>query len=219
PVPDQTSVAAGERVLEAVDALAADDLVLALISGGGSALVEAPASPVTLEDIARTTDLLLRAGADIQALNAVRRRLSRIKGGGLAAAIAPARVVNLIVSDVLGNPLPVIASGPTVPADLDLDPTALVRGLGVWYRLPDRAQQALAGAAKARGGEGADVLASVILAGAASAAEAAAEGARRCGYHPVVLGTEFAGEAREFARFWSVLARHARGGQGPLGPP
>ena len=219
PVPDAASVAAGRRVLETVAGLGPGDLVLALISGGGSALVEAPAEGVTLEDIARTTDLLLRAGADIETLNAVRRPLSRIKGGGLAAAIAPARVVNLIVSDVLGNPLPVIASGPTIPADPGLDAVALARGLGTWDNLPEPVRRALTDARGQSGGSGDNVIETIILADAATAAEAAAEGARNQGYHAAVLGTRFAGEAREFARFWAELARHARAGDGLLKPP
>lgn len=219
PVPDQASVAAGRRVLETVAGLRPDDLVLALISGGGSALVEAPADGVTLEDIARTTDLLLRAGADIGTLNSVRRPLSRIKGGRLAAAISPARVVNLIVSDVLGNPLPVIASGPTIPADPGLDPVALARGLGAWDHLPEPVRRALTHAPRQSTGSGDNVVETIILADAAAAAQAAAEGARERGYYAAVLGTRFAGEAREFARFWAELARHARTGGGPIRPP
>jgi glycerate 2-kinase len=114
PVPDARSLEAGQALLDAVRGLHSTDLVLVLLSGGGSALAEVPRESLALDDLVLTTDELLRAGADIWLLNAVRRRLSAIKGGGLARAAAPARVVNLIVSDVLGNPLPVIASGPTV---------------------------------------------------------------------------------------------------------
>ena len=116
PIPDERGVAATRELLAILDGLGADDVVLALISGGGSALLEAPRPPVTLADLAAVTDLLLRAGAPIGDLNAVRAPLSLIKGGGLRRAAAPARVLTLILSDVLGNDPAVIASGPTVPS-------------------------------------------------------------------------------------------------------
>jgi glycerate 2-kinase len=118
PVPDERCAAAAERLLNQLGALGEGDVVLALISGGGSALLEAPLPGVTLSDVARTTDLLLRAGAPIQHLNIVRIPLSRVKGGGLRRASPGARFVTLILSDVLGNDTRVIASGPTVSTDL-----------------------------------------------------------------------------------------------------
>ncbi len=119
PVPDERGIAATKAILDAVNELGASDVVLALISGGGSALFEAPVPGVTLEDMQRTTDLLLRAGAPIQHLNAVRSELSEVKGGGLRRHIGDARTVSLILSDVLGNDPAVIASGPTVPREPD----------------------------------------------------------------------------------------------------
>lgn len=219
PVPDATSVAAGRQLLETVAQLTADDLVLALISGGGSALVEAPVAGISLEAIAQTTDLLLRAGADIGALNAVRRRLSRIKGGGLARALAPARAVNLIISDVLGNPLPVIASGPTIVAGFDRDPVATARQFGIWEELPEPVRVALAEQPPELDQTVDPVLETIILADAATAAHAAAEAAAGLGYQPAVLATRFEGEAREFAGFWAELAREARTGNSPFTAP
>ena len=114
PVPDERGIDATRSILASVDGLGPDDVVLALISGGGSALFEAPAGSLTLDDIQRTTDLLLRAGAPIQHLNAVRSELSQVKGGGFRRHIGRARTVSLILSDVLGNSPDIIASGPTV---------------------------------------------------------------------------------------------------------
>lgn len=116
PIPDERGVAATRRAIELVEQADPDAVVLCLISGGGSALFEAPRPPVTLADLARVTDLMLRAGASIGELNQVRRPLSLVKGGGLLTAIGNRPVVTLILSDVLGNDLATIASGPTVPA-------------------------------------------------------------------------------------------------------
>jgi hydroxypyruvate reductase len=115
PVPDQAGVAGTRAMIDLVRGCGADDLVLCLISGGGSALMPLPVEGVALEDMQALTGALLRSGAPIQAINAVRKHLSQIAGGQLARLVAPARVVSLILSDVVGNPLDVIASGPTVP--------------------------------------------------------------------------------------------------------
>jgi glycerate 2-kinase len=114
PVPDERGVEATRHILETVDGLGPNDLVIVLISGGGSALLELPREPLGLDDIQETTRLLLRAGAPIQDLNAVRSELSMVKGGGLRASIGEATCVSLILSDVLGNDPTVIASGPTI---------------------------------------------------------------------------------------------------------
>jgi glycerate 2-kinase len=220
PVPGDGSVRAGEAVLRVAENLTADDTVLMLISGGGSALLEAPVDGVTLDEIAMTTDRLLAAGADIRALNAVRRCLSRVKGGRLAAAIAPARVVNLVLSDVLGNPLPVIASGPTVaPEPVHTDVGRIVERLVGVGGLPEAVARALAADPGPASGSLANVVTSVVIADAATAATAAAARARKLGYAPVILGTDFQGEAREFARFWCTLARHAATEHGPFERP
>lgn len=209
PVPDQSSLASGQAVLAAVAGLEADDLVLVLISGGGSALVEALRPGLTLDELASTTQLLLRAGADIWLLNAVRQRISLIKAGGLARAAAPARVINLVISDVLGSPLPVIASGPSVdPGPVLADPSASIRALGVWEELPEAVRRALEQPLRLE--PVTNVAQSVVLADARRLAELARRAAEQQGYRGVVLGDRFVGEAREFARFWCALARHVR---------
>jgi glycerate 2-kinase len=133
PVPDVRGERATQEILHRALGLGRNDVLLALISGGGSALLEAPRPPVTLDDLRRTTDLLLRAGAPIQDLNAVRIPLSRVKGGGLRRAAAPAMTITLILSDVLGNDPRVIASGPTV--DGEREDVAARRGRDVLTRL------------------------------------------------------------------------------------
>jgi len=127
PVPDRASVAAGRELLERASSLGAGDLALVLVSGGGSALAEVPAPGVTLDHLAATTTRLLRRGAPIDVMNAVRTRLSLLKGGGLARAAAPARVITLVLSDVVGDRLDVIASGPTVTGGDD-DITVVANG-------------------------------------------------------------------------------------------
>ncbi len=115
PVPDSRSLQAGQAALEFVSGLGADDLLLCLLSGGGSALMTAPHPGLTLDDLQALTRQLLACGARIDEINTLRRHLDRVKGGGLGQAASPARVLSLILSDVVGNPLEAIASGPTAP--------------------------------------------------------------------------------------------------------
>ncbi len=151
PVPDARGLAASARLLELAASAREDDLVLFLVSGGGSALAAAPAPPVMLEEKQHVTRLLLAAGATIAELNAVRKHLSRFKGGLLARAAWPATVVTLALSDVIGDPLDVIASGPTAP-----DPTTFATALevlerhGVRDRVPASVRERLDGASAAR---------------------------------------------------------------------
>ncbi|MEM1375695.1 MAG: DUF4147 domain-containing protein, partial [Pseudomonadota bacterium] len=143
PVPDAVGLAAAEAV-EAVLA-SAEREVLALISGGGSALLPAPAAGLTLEDKAAVSALLLASGAEITEMNLVRQSLSRLKGGGMLRAAAPARVRALIVSDVIGDDLRAIASGPTVaPLGSRSEARALCKQYGIWDRLPEAVQAHLA---------------------------------------------------------------------------
>ncbi len=219
PIPDRSSVEAGNRLLDFASGLSADDLAIVVVSGGGSSLVEAPIEGVSLEAFQQTTGALLRAGADIWTLNAVRRRISRIKAGGLARTIAPARVVNLILSDVLGNPLPVIASGLSVDVrDDDSDRIAAVRRSAVWRDLPETVRERLLMPMDVASNDS-NVVQNVVIGDAALAARAAAVAAERLGYRPRIAGTLFAGEAREFARFWAQMAISASHGTSSITPP
>ena len=127
PVPDERGVRATTRLLEIADGAGENDLVLCLISGGGSALLAATAPGLSLEDLQATTSLLLRSGATINELNAVRKHLSAVSGGQLARRASPASVLSLILSDVIGSPLDVIASGPTAPQRLPVPMQPSVR--------------------------------------------------------------------------------------------
>lgn len=206
PIPDRRGVAASRELLSVIDGLDADDLVIALISGGGSALLELPVDGVGLDDIARTTDLLLRAGAPIEDLNAVRVPLSMVKGGGLRRAAWPARMATLILSDVLGNDTRVIASGPTTSSTATGEAALAVLSR---YGLTDRAPDSIVGGLKrvtrhehpARFDD--DLIA--IIADNAVAVDAMAAAARADGYAVRVEWTDATGEARELARRWVDL--------------
>jgi glycerate 2-kinase len=204
PVPDENSIAAAQRVLEAVASLTSDDLVIALISGGGSSLLVAPAGDMTLADKQDLNRKLLLSGASIHEMNAVRRRLSRIKGGKLALAAAPARVVTLVISDVPGDDPATIASGPTVPESMSV---AEVRKIIGRYNLmlPDSAQAVLAAEIDDPGMRAAtaDVR---MIASPALALSAAEQVAKSQGLTPVILSDALEGEAREVGKVMAGIA-------------
>jgi hydroxypyruvate reductase len=220
PVPDAAGQAAAGRIVELVAGLTADDLVLCLISGGGSALLALPAPGITLADKQAVNRALLRSGAGIGDMNCVRKHLSAIKGGRLAAAAYPARVVSLLISDVPGDDPSVIASGPTVP-----DATTLADARGVLARYGVVAPPAVAAwlenpaAETPKPGDDAFAHASMVMTATPQASlEAAAAVARQAGVTPVILG-DIEGEAVEVARVMAGIARQcARYGQ-PCAPP
>ena len=206
PVPDQAGIDATLRTLALAESAGPDDLVLVLLSGGGSANWIAPAEGLPLVDKQALTRALLRSGADIGEINTVRKHLSRIKGGRLAAAASPARVLTLAISDVPRDDPSVIASGPTVP-----DPTTLADARAVLARrgiTPARSVAArLADPASESPKPGDAVFANTeyrIVARPADSIAAVAEAARAAGYEPISLGADLEGEARD------VAAAHAR---------
>jgi hydroxypyruvate reductase len=201
PVPDTVGMAAAQRILDAVRGLSKDDLVLFLASGGGSALMALPAPGIALADKQAVTRALLKSGATIGELNCVRKHLSAIKGGRLAAAAAPARLVTLAISDVAGDDPSVIASGPTVP-----DPTnfADARAILAKYRIapPPAIARHLAEARDETPKPGDPRLAGsdyVLVATPQASLEAAAAAARRAGVTPLLLSDRIEGEARDVA--------------------
>jgi glycerate 2-kinase len=221
PVPDAAGVRAAERMLAAVQGLTADDRVIALVSGGGSALLALPAPGLTLADLQAITRALLVSGASIGEMNAVRKHLSRIQGGRLALAAAPAPVWTVAISDVPGDDPATIASGPTVP-----DPSTAADALAVLERyriaLPDPVRQALLDGCletpKPNHPRWADCTVR-LMATPHQALQAAADEARRLGLRAYVLGDAIEGESREVGRVHAGLARYARQGQGPFQPP
>jgi glycerate 2-kinase len=209
PVPDKAGISATKRVLALADAVDADDLVLVLLSGGASANWIAPAQGLTLEQKQETTRALLRSGAAIDEMNAVRKHLSRIKGGRLAVRAHPARLVTLAISDVPGDDPAVIGSGPTVP-----DPTTLADARDIVRRrgltLPEPVTRALADAANETPKPGDAVFAQThyrIVARPADALRAAAQVAQAAGYECILLGDRLEGEARDIAGEHARLAR------------
>ena len=209
PVPDAAGLAATERILQRAQGLTADDLVLCLISGGGSALLTLPVEGLSLEDKQRINRELLASGAHIGEMNCVRKHLSRIKGGRLAAACAPAQVVTLTISDVPGDDPSVIASGPTVPdATSCAEALAILRRYGI--ALPPALQQALEQGALETPKPGDPRLAGQpvhLIATPQQALEAAAQAARDAGLAAHILSDEIEGESREVGKVHAALAR------------
>jgi hydroxypyruvate reductase len=211
PTPDAAGQGAAARILDRVKGLTADDLVLCLMSGGASALLALPAPGLTLDDKRAINRALLRSGADIAAMNCVRKHLSAIKGGRLAVAAAPAKVVGLIVSDVPGDDIAVIGSGPTVA-----DPTTSAEALAILRRFSIDVPSRVVAHLQSEGSEtpkpGDPRFARVtntIVATPFAALQAAAETARALGVAPVVLGDAIEGEAREVGRVFAGIALSA----------
>ena len=209
PVPDVRSLQAGERVLEFVSSLKEDDTLVCLISGGGSALVTAPYVP--LQDLQTLTSMLLASGARIDEINTLRRQLDRIKGGGLARATR-ARIISLILSDVVGSPLEAIASGPTAP-----DPSTREDAWNILRKyeleqqipgsitdilLPAPSPKSLTAELNSADGRGSihGRVQNFIIGDNKQAAQAALEQAQGEGFHVDILSTELQGEAREVGR-------------------
>ena len=216
PVPDAAGLAAAERILALSQGLTENDLVLCLISGGGSALLTLPADGLTLEDKQRINKALLESGAAIDEMNCVRKHLSRIKGGRLAAACAPARVVTLTISDVPGDDPSVIASGPTVAdATTCADALAILARYGI--DVPPAVRVALEAGALETPKPGDAVFANHVVHMAATpqqSLQAAAEAARAAGVAAYILSDEIEGESREVGKVHAALARAvARHGQ------
>lgn len=216
PVPDAAGLAAAERILVLTQGLTENDLVLCLISGGGSALLTLPADGLTLEDKQRINKALLESGAAIDEMNCVRKHLSRIKGGRLAAACAPARVVTLTISDVPGDDPSVIASGPTVPdATTCADALAILARYGI--DVPFAVRAALEADALETPKPGDAAFANHVVHMTATpqqSLQAAAEAARAAGVAAYILSDEIEGESREVGKVHAALARAvARHGQ------
>ena len=221
PMPDDAGLQAARRMRDMVAELGEDDLALCLISGGGSALLALPAEGLTLADKQGVTRELLRCGATISEMNCLRKRLSAIKGGRLAAAAAPARVVSLLISDVPGDDPAIIASGPTVP---DHTTTAEARAILEKYRIqvPAHVRAHLDSPAAETPEPGDPDLArveAVVIAKPQDSLEAAAAVAREAGYNPCILADSMEGEARDIAQAHAAIARQVVGHGQPLAAP
>lgn len=209
PVPDAAGQKAAARILDLVKGLGPDDLVLALISGGASALLTLPTPGMTLEGKQALNRALLKSGASISEMNCVRKHLSQVKGGRLAAAAAPARIVALLVSDVPGDDPSVIGSGPTVP-----DPTTVEDARAVLAKYGIDAPAALSETPKRLANS--EI---VMVATPQRSLEAAAAVARVSGAAPLILGDAIEGEAREVAKVMAGVARSCAAHGHPARPP
>jgi glycerate 2-kinase len=218
PVPDENSVRGAQAVADLARRATEHDLVICLISGGGSALLTLPAPGLSLTDLQALTGELLRSGATINEMNTVRKHCSGIKGGQLARLVAPATLVTLVLSDVVGDPLDVIASGPTVP-----DPTTVADARAVLerYGAPgDLQSQGFEFLETPKPGDPAfERVQHVVVGSNRLAALAAVERARQLGFNALLLSTYVEGEAREVARVAAALAKGVRVHGDPLPPP
>jgi glycerate 2-kinase len=227
PVPDARGIRGAEDVLTLVSAAGERDLMICVISGGGSALLVAPAEGVTLADKQEVTRLLLACGADIHEINTVRKHLSRAKGGGLARLAYPATVVSLILSDVIGDDLNVIASGPAVPdTSTFADARDVFRKYAIWNQVPEsvrnRFQQGLAGDIDDTPKAGDAVFRRCyfeLVGNNIQALIAASQEARRKGYQSLILSSTVEGEAREVAKMFVAIAKEVRGSGNPISAP
>jgi hydroxypyruvate reductase len=227
PVPDARGVRGTEEILKLLESAGGRDLVLFLVTGGGSALLAAPAQGIRLSEKQEATRRLLACGATIHEINAIRKHLSRAKGGQLARAAHPAAVLSLVLSDVIGDDLDVIGSGPTVPDTSTFgDTLEILRRYGILNRVPDGVRAHLERGAAGllpetpKPGDPVFGRCSELLVGtnlrALSAAAAAAE---RLGYRSLILSSRLEGEAREVARAFAAVGREVLGSRHPVPPP
>ncbi|MBN2332547.1 MAG: glycerate kinase [Deltaproteobacteria bacterium] len=227
PLPDQAGVDGARQLTGLLEKAGPDDLVICVISGGGSALLPLPADGLTLADKQAVTQTLLACGADITEINTIRKHLSGLKGGQLARLASPATVLSLILSDVIGDPLASIASGPTVG-----DPSTfgqcltIISNYGIEGKLPPAVikhlQSGAAGAIAETPKPGDPLfsrVANLIVANNRQAVTAAAAAARILGYHPLVLSTFIEGETREIARMHGAIAKEVAASGNPVTAP
>ena len=228
PVPDDRGVEAGRSIANLVqDEAAPDTLFLCLLSGGGSALLVAPAEGLSLADKQQTTRLLLASGADIGEINTIRKHLSQLKGGNLARLAAPGRLISLIISDVVGDRLDVIASGPTVADNSTWgDCRDILTRYGIWEQVPApvrlRIEQGLAGLTPDTPKPGDSALAGVtnlIVSSNRMAVDQAMGQAEKLGYAPLLLSTTIEGETKDVARMHAAMAHEVLASGNPLAAP
>lgn len=227
PVPDANGVAASQAIVAMLKTAGEEDLVISLISGGGSALLPLPPEPISLEDKRETTSLLLKCGADIHEINTVRKHVSLVKGGNLARAAEPATVINLMISDVVGDDMDVIASGPFVPDRSTFrDAMGILDKYGLAGRVPqqvfERISAGLSGDVGENPGQGDPAfrrVTNLIVASNIIALEAANVEAIARGYNSLILSSMIEGGAGDAARWHAGIAREILASSNPVGPP
>ncbi len=223
PVPDSNGESGAARIAEIAGNAGADDLVVCLISGGASALLPLPAPPVTLAEKQQATKLLLNCGANIHEINCIRKHISLVKGGGLARLAYPATVLTLILSDVIGDDLDVIGSGPTVADRTTFaDARAVFEKYRIWEKVPEGVRERLSTSASETPKPGDRIFAKVqnlIVGSNRLAVDAAVQQAKALGFRTLVLATGIQGEAREVARVYAALAKEIRATGRPVKAP
>jgi glycerate-2-kinase len=226
PTPNESGLEGAKRILELASEAGEDDLVITLISGGGSALMPLPAEGITLEDKKIATSLLLRCGATINEINALRKHISALKGGQLAKAAYPATVISLILSDVIGSPLDTIASGPTAPDSTTFsDAWKVLEKYDLLPEMPpsivERIKRGMEGEIPETPKPGDPIferVQNVIIGDNYIAATAALEEAKRLGFNAMLLTTFLEGEAREVAKAVAALGKEVAFRGIPISP-
>jgi glycerate-2-kinase len=227
PVPSEDGVRGVKNMLRLVGQPSEEDLVICLISGGGSALMPLPSAGLLLSDKQKTTNLLLKSGAKIDEINAVRKHLSDFKGGRLAEKLYPATVLSLIISDVVGDKLESIASGPTVPDDTTYaDAYTILQECGLWRKVPDsvrkRIQEGKEGKLPETPKKTSRIFKrvhNVLIGTNKESCQAAAEVLEKRGYRSLILSTRLQGEAREVGKIMAGICIGIRENQLPVAPP
>lgn len=227
PVPDVRGVRGTQAILDLVQHAAARDLVICVMSGGGSALMIAPVEGVSLADKQKVTKELLASGASIHEINTIRKHLSQVKGGRLAEKAHPATVASLILSDVVGDELDVIASGPTVPDSSTFDDAQRVlKRYGIWDRVAaavrihiQKGCSAKISETPKRDDDTFHKSHAVLVGTNLQALEAAAAEARRQGFRPLILSSKIEGEAREVAKAFAAIGKEIQASGQPVPPP
>ena len=227
PIPGKGSMNCAEKILSIAEKAGEGDLVICLISGGGSALATLPANDITLEDMMQTTKLLLRCGAEIKEINVVRKHISRIKGGWLAKAAYPARVISLIISDVVGDDLGSIASGPTSPdPSTYLDAKTILEKYDIWNEVPDSVREwielGVKGAINETPKPNDEIFSKVtnaIIASNRVSLQSMEHKARSLGLNSLIITSYLEGEAREVGKVIGTILREIHDHDSPVKKP
>src|SRR3989454_2539630 len=227
PIPTRKGMEAVLAMLRLVENVSRDDMVIVLLSGGGSALMPLPIEGISLNDEARVTSLLLKSGASIEEVNTVRKHLSQIKGGRLAARLYPATVLTLIISDVVGDKIDAIASGPTAPDPWTYrDAEQVLKKYDLWSQIPTNARrvitEGLSGSipdTPKKESKAFKHVHNLIIGNGRASCLAAAAAMAKAGYRTQVLSIQITGEAREAGRIFGSIARDIRDNSLPLAPP